>query len=138
LLCFLDATGEALAGILRPGNAGSNTAADHITVLELALAQIPDAHRYGTDILIRSDSAGASKAFLAHIRGLREHAMRSRFSIGNYSGRGGSQGLLVAALRSAVRVPPLSLATPPAGLGTESMSGTPEVMPRGVWPERLR
>ena len=82
LLCFLDATGEALAGILRPGNAGSNTAADHITVLDLALAQIPDAQRYGTDILIRSDSAGASKAFLAHIRGLREHGVRSRFSIG--------------------------------------------------------
>ena len=28
LLCFLDATGEALAGMLRPGNAGSNTAAE--------------------------------------------------------------------------------------------------------------
>jgi hypothetical protein len=26
LLCFLDATGKALAGILRAGNAGSNTA----------------------------------------------------------------------------------------------------------------
>jgi Transposase DDE domain group 1 len=34
LLCFLDATGEALAGLLRSGNAGSNTAADHITVLD--------------------------------------------------------------------------------------------------------
>jgi len=30
--------GEALAGILRPGNAGSNTAADHLAVLDLALA----------------------------------------------------------------------------------------------------
>jgi hypothetical protein len=82
LLCFLDATGEALAGILRPGNAGSNTAADHTTVVDQALAQIPDAHRYGTDILIRSDSAGASKAFLAHIRGLRAHGVQSYFSIG--------------------------------------------------------
>ena len=34
LLCFLDATGEALSGLLRAGNAGSNTAADHITVLD--------------------------------------------------------------------------------------------------------
>lgn len=42
LLCFLDATGEALAGLLRPGNAGSNTTTDHITVLGLALAQILD------------------------------------------------------------------------------------------------
>lgn len=38
LLAFLDSTGEALAGVLRPGNAGSNTAADHVTVLTMALA----------------------------------------------------------------------------------------------------
>ncbi|MDQ1005717.1 hypothetical protein QFZ82_000201 [Streptomyces sp. V4I23] len=41
LLCFLDNTGEALAGLLRPGNAGANTASDHITVLDAALAQTP-------------------------------------------------------------------------------------------------
>lgn len=41
LLCFLDNTGEALAGLLRQGNAGANTAADHITVLDAPLAQIP-------------------------------------------------------------------------------------------------
>jgi hypothetical protein len=39
------APGEALAGILRPGNAGSNTAADHIEVIDLALAQLPRAAR---------------------------------------------------------------------------------------------
>lgn len=82
LLCFLDATGEALAGLLRPGNSGSNTAADHITVLDQALAQIPDGHRYGNDILIRCDSAGASHAFLRHIRSLREQGMQSFFSVG--------------------------------------------------------
>jgi DDE family transposase len=82
LLCFLDATGEALAGILRPGNSGSNTTSDHIQVLDLALAQIPDADRYGADILVRSDSAGATKGFLAHIRGLRGQGVRSFFSIG--------------------------------------------------------
>ena len=81
-MCFLDATGEALAGLLRPGNAGSNTAADHIGVLDLALAQIPDEHRYGTDILIRCDSAGASHGFLRHIRSLREQGIRSLFSVG--------------------------------------------------------
>jgi hypothetical protein len=46
LLAFLDrgdGTGEALAGILRPGNAGSNTAHDHIEVVDLALAQLPRA-----------------------------------------------------------------------------------------------
>jgi hypothetical protein len=63
LLCCEAGTGEALAGILRPGNAGSNTAADHITVLELALAQLPQgAASPGT--LVRCDSAGATHAFL--------------------------------------------------------------------------
>jgi hypothetical protein len=82
LLCFLDATGEALAGMLRPGNAGSNTAADHITVLDLALAQIPDHLRHGENVLVRCDSAGASHAFLHHIRSLREHGVRTFFSVG--------------------------------------------------------
>lgn len=83
LLCFLANTGEALAGRLRPGNAGANTASDHITVLDDALAQIPDAHRHGTDILIRTDSAGCSKLFLAHIRDLRQRGIRTFFSVGH-------------------------------------------------------
>ncbi len=78
----LDNTGEFLAGLLRPGNAGANTAADHITVLDQALAQIPDAHRHGTPILVRADGAGCSKAFLGHVRGLREHGVSSEFSVG--------------------------------------------------------
>ncbi|MBB4957841.1 IS1380 family transposase [Micromonospora polyrhachis] len=82
LLCFLDNTGEALAGLLREGRAGSNTTADHITVLDQALAQIPDAHRHGTPILLRSDAAGSSHGFLAHIRGLREQHLDIRFSVG--------------------------------------------------------
>ena len=48
LLCFLANTGEAMSGLLRPGNAGANTATDHITLLDQALAQIPDAHRHGS------------------------------------------------------------------------------------------
>ena len=83
LLCFLDNTGEALAGLLRPGNAGANTAADHITLLEQALAQIPDAHRYGTPILVRADSAGGAKAFLTHLRALRQRGIRTTFSVGH-------------------------------------------------------
>jgi hypothetical protein len=74
LFCFLDGSREALSGLLREGRAGSNTTADHITVLDRALEQIPDAHRYGTEILVRSDSAGCTHGFLAHIRSLREHA----------------------------------------------------------------
>jgi len=60
LFCFLDGTREAPSGLLREARAGSNTTADHITVLDQALAQIPDAHRYGTPILVRSDSAGCT------------------------------------------------------------------------------
>jgi hypothetical protein len=82
LFCFLDNTREALSGLLREGRAGSNTAADHITVLDRALEQIPDAHRYGTPILIRSDSAGCTGGFLAHIRSLREHGITTFFSVG--------------------------------------------------------
>lgn len=82
ILAFLDNTGEGLAGILRPGRAGSNTAADHISVLDQALAQIPDDMRHGTPILVRTDTAGATKAFLAHIRSLRETGCDVRFSVG--------------------------------------------------------
>jgi hypothetical protein len=82
LLCFLDGTREALSGLLREGRAGSNTTADHITVLDQALDQIPDAHRHGTPILIRSDSAGCTQGFLAHIRSLRQHGVDTCFSVG--------------------------------------------------------
>ncbi len=82
LLCFLDGTREALSGLLREGRAGSNTTADHITVLDRALQQIPDAHRHGTPILIRSDSASCTQGFLTHIRSLREHGTDTRFSVG--------------------------------------------------------
>jgi hypothetical protein len=82
ILAFLDNSGEFLAGRLRPGNAGANTAADHIAVLDAALAQLPDVHRHGSPILIRTDGAGCSKAFLAHIRGLRARAILTEFTVG--------------------------------------------------------
>jgi Transposase DDE domain group 1 len=82
LFCFLDNTREALSGMLREGRAGSNTTADHITVLDQALTQIPDNHRHGTPILIRSDSAGCTFGLLAHIRGLRALGVDARFSVG--------------------------------------------------------
>ena len=57
LLAYLDATGEALAGVLRPGNAGSGTATDHIAVLNDALAQLPIDD---SEVIVRTDSAGWS------------------------------------------------------------------------------
>ena len=57
-----DGSGEPLAIVLRPGNAGSNTAADHIEATRLALAQLPRHLR--TRVLIRADSAGGTHDFL--------------------------------------------------------------------------
>ena len=69
-----DGTGEPLAVLLRPGNAGSNTAADHVTVIRDALRQLPG-HRPGTrrgrKVLIRSDSAGCTHELLDWLVGQR-------------------------------------------------------------------
>lgn len=69
-----DGSGEPLAVMLRPGNAGSNTAADHIAVVREALKQLPG-HRAGTRpgrrVLIRTDSAGCTHEFLDWITGQR-------------------------------------------------------------------
>ena len=82
LLCFLDGTDEALAGVLRPGNAGSNTAADHVEVLDAALAQLPVKSKAadpegGEWMLARADSAGCTHGFL---NALRERCVE--FSVG--------------------------------------------------------
>ena len=69
LLAYLDrgdGRGEALAGRLRPGNAGSNHAGDHIAVFDDARTQLP-ALPEGMTRLVRCDSAGATRDFLAHV-----------------------------------------------------------------------
>ena len=69
LLGFVDhgpgGTGEPVAALLRPGNAGSNTATDHITATQLALAQLPKKYRRGRQTLIRTDSAGGTHDFVS-------------------------------------------------------------------------
>ena len=59
---WCDNTQEMLAAMLRPGNAGSNTTADHIAVLTAAIAQVPAVHR--KKLLVRADGAGASHGLL--------------------------------------------------------------------------
>jgi len=63
LCAFVDhgteGTGEPVAVLLRAGNAGSNTAADHLRVISEALAQIPGSTR-GKSVLVRIDGAGGS------------------------------------------------------------------------------
>lgn len=78
LQAYADETREALGGLLRPGNAGSNTAADHKSVLDLALCQIPAERIEGLAILVRCDSAGATHGLTEHCR---EHGMH--FSVGH-------------------------------------------------------
>jgi hypothetical protein len=75
MLCFADATGEALAARLRPGNAGANTVTDHLGVLDDAVAQLPAevtaGHRPGDPaqlvnrrVVVRADSAGCTHGFV--------------------------------------------------------------------------
>jgi len=62
-----DGTGEPLSMMLRPGRAGSNTAADHIQVTKDALRQLPFARRggrIGRKVLIRADGGGGTHEFL--------------------------------------------------------------------------
>lgn len=69
LMGFVDhghgGSGEPVAGLLRPGNAGSNTAVDHIEATRLAPAQLPKRYRRGRQTLIRTDSGGGTHAFVA-------------------------------------------------------------------------
>jgi hypothetical protein len=71
------AAGEALAIMLRPGNAGSNTASEHIEAAGLALAQLPQ--RMRRRVLIRTDSGGGTHDFLAW---LASPGRRLHYSVG--------------------------------------------------------
>jgi hypothetical protein len=77
LQVYLDESREALGGLLRPGNAGSNTAEDHKAVLDRALAQIPAESIESLEVLVRADSAGATHGLLDYCR-----EAQMRFSVG--------------------------------------------------------
>ena len=81
LLATCDNTGELLVVMLREGNAGSNTGADHVKVLDAAIAQIPAAHR--RDLLVTIDGAGAGHQIVDHLTALNaRHAHRVHYSVG--------------------------------------------------------
>jgi hypothetical protein len=86
LAVWCDNTQELLAAVLRPGDAGSNTAADHIAVLGDAISQVPAAHR--KKMLVRADGAGASHDLVDWLTGLNtapKHGRRGRaveYSVG--------------------------------------------------------
>jgi Transposase DDE domain group 1 len=77
LAAYADETREALGGLLRPGNAGANTAADHQAVLDRTLEQVPAEYIESLQILVRADSAGATHALADYCRDA-----NMRFSVG--------------------------------------------------------
>jgi hypothetical protein len=78
---WCDNTTELLAITLRPGNAGSNHAGDHIDVLTRAVAQVPA--RYRRRLLVRADGAGATHELLDWLTGPAQvRGRRLEYSVG--------------------------------------------------------
>jgi hypothetical protein len=128
LLAFLDETREALAGVLRPGNAGANTAADHLRVLDLALEQLGQVDATGP-IVVRTDSAGATHQFTDELR-----AARINFLMG-YD--------LTEAVREAILELPEAAWAPAIGQDGEDRDGAwvAEITDRldlSTWPDGTR
>jgi hypothetical protein len=65
LLAYCDNTSEPLAGLLRPGSAGSNTTADHLAVLDAAVTALPPGFR--RRLMVTCDGAGASHDLIARL-----------------------------------------------------------------------
>jgi hypothetical protein len=97
---WCDTTGEPLALMLRPGNAGSNDADDHLELLDQAIGALPPEYHLGHEpgddpglvrhhILVRADSAGATHGFVS---GLTEANIE--YSIGHPVDQGVREALL--------------------------------------------
>lgn len=135
LLAYVDhgvgGGGEPVAELLRPGNAGSNTATDHVSVLDTALAQLPASLRtpdeYGRiPVLVRTDAAGATHTFAAYLA-----AQGAEFSLGANLGHFN--------IPAALRLLP-QLAWTPAYQATQPRAGQsgPQIHPRdGAWVAEL-
>ena len=98
---WCDTTGEPLALMLRPGNAGSNDANDHLELLDQAIGSLPPEYQVGHEpgdepglvrhhILVRADSAGATHDFVS---GLTEANIE--YSIGHPVDQGVREALLL-------------------------------------------
>ena len=129
LLAYLDATGEPLAALLRPGNAGSGTAADHIRVLDAALLQLPVDPRT-REVIVRTDSAATSHEFLAACR---ERACR--FVVGH--------ALTAEIAKVVVQLPPSRWIPALSADGTDEREGAEvaevsDLVDLSGWPEGTR
>lgn len=137
---WCDDTAEPLAALLRPGNAGANSAVDHIDVVGLAIDALPAAyqvgHQPGDDpatvahpVLVRADSAGASHAFLAHLRD-----RNLGFSVGYQTGAA-VQGAL-AHLQDAAWAPAVN--GDGAARDGAQVAELTTLVPLDAWPEGTR
>ncbi|HEX4838290.1 MAG TPA: IS1380 family transposase [Solirubrobacteraceae bacterium] len=129
LLCYLDDSEEALAGVLRPGNSGSNTAADHKLVLDLALEQL-DQRALDGEILVRADGAGATHELCVYCR---EGNMRFSFGF----------DLTEPVLAAIIQMPESSWVKAIRADGTDREHSevceiTGQVEQLSAWPERCR
>jgi hypothetical protein len=133
---WCDNTSEFLTAQLRTGKAGSNTAADHITVLTDAIAQIPAAHR--KDLLIRADGAGSSHQLLDWLT--EQNKVRGRrveYSVGF---------AITEKIREAIKLVPKKIWTPATdadggvreGGDVAELTGLLDPDLLGSWPEGMR
>jgi len=126
-------TRECLAMLLRPGNAGSNTFADHKEVLAAAIRQVPA--RFRAKILVRVDGAGASHDLIKHLLAMSSPRRILLFTCG---------WMITAADEDAIRKVPAGAWKPGTGQdGTaeedKNVAEITGLMSRaGNWPDGLR
>jgi Transposase DDE domain group 1 len=126
-------TRECLAMLLRPGNAGSNTFADHREVLAAALRQVPA--RFRKKVLVRVDGAGASHELIGHLLSLSSPRKTVLFTCG---------WMITAADEDAIRQVPAGAWKPGTGQDgsaedDKDIAEITDLMSRaGNWPGGLR
>jgi hypothetical protein len=126
-------TRECLAMLLRPGNAGSNTFADHKEVLAAAVRQVPA--RFRKKIMVRVDGAGASHELIRHLLSMSSPRRILLFTCG---------WMITAADEDAIRQVPADAWKP--GIGQDGQieedkhaAEITDLMSRaGNWPDGLR
>jgi hypothetical protein len=130
---WLANTRECLAMLLRPGNAGSNTFADHKDVLAAAIRQVPA--RFRGKILVRVDGAGASHELIKHLLGMSSPRRKVLFTCG---------WMITAADEDAIRQVPAAAWKPGVGQDCtieedKAVAEITHLMSRaGNWPGGLR
>jgi hypothetical protein len=135
LCAFIDhgaeGTGEPAVLMLRPGNAGSNTAADHKQVLAAAIGQLPSqpGYRVGRKVLVRADSGGGTHEFVTYCTN-----RRVQYSLGF---------TLTDALVEAVNLVPKKVWTPAYDADGEVREGAwvaeiTDLADLSGWPEGMR